>query len=181
MATIISCNWYGLTKSTLGFPGTRQCRVKARLYRHMQRGGCSELVLCTNLWSRVTLRLTRAWKLSNHKCEHSLPSWNHTRHHERRQKGAPSPPCRASCTSRHSLLLWLKIFRDESKVRLSRISSCLILSRITKLFSQDGVTVCCQPHPRSSAPSSGELVFGQRELNYVWIHIKHIFIAVPIC
>lgn len=70
--------------------------------------------------------------------------------------------------------------RDESKVRLSRISSCLIRSRITKLFSQDGVTVCCQPHPRSSAPSSGELVLGQCELNYVWIHIKHIFIAVPI-
>ena len=121
---------------------------------------------CTNLWSRVMLRSTRAWKLSNHKL------WALTAFLE--PYAAPwKTEKRSAITPVLSFMYFPSLatplaqdLRDESKVRLSRIPSCLILSRVTKLsFPRMGVTVWYQLHSWSSAPSSRALLLSQCELN----------------
>lgn len=67
LAIIISCNWCGLTKSTIGFPGTGSVEEKLDYIDTCKERDAENSCLCTSLWFQVILRLTTTRKLSNHK------------------------------------------------------------------------------------------------------------------
>lgn len=86
IATLISCNWCSLTKSTLGFPGTGSVEEKLGYTGICKKRDAESSCLCKNLWFQVILRLTTTRKLYNHKLKALTALLDYARHYERWQK-----------------------------------------------------------------------------------------------